>query len=507
MHKAPASDAPEPRRASSIRSAAGERTTALVLACLALIYAIAIASHIGRRLWFDELFTYYIARQPDLPRLFDALSHTDLNPPLIYLLVRLFHSVFGPSELVTRLPSVIAFFVGSGLSFVVLKRRIGVCWGAAAILLFWSTPYFRYATEARPYGLMIGFFSLTLFAYDASRRVPRGRWVVPGIAAGSVGLMLSHVLAPLSLLPFCAAEAARCVVRRRVDWPVWGALLLPMTMGVAYIPAGRHFQQILFPKLYQASTLNLAYFFERLGLIYLFPMLITALVALIVGRFSRSRNYTIPAGWPGAAWALGVVAVPVAMNFLLMRTGGAFWERYCIAAAMSFYMMVTMGVACLAGRSRAAGLFAALLMAFAALSNGYPSDSQTPVASAMRLIPNDIPLVAASGLTFLEMDRYDREFQPRLYYMVDRAAAIEYAHSTIFENMPLLARYFPIRSHVESYSAFVAAHPHFLVLSRTDYLEAWVLRKLCDDGAEIRTIRSLEGPDKPYQLYDVRFGS
>jgi hypothetical protein len=41
-----------------------------------------------RPLWFDELFTYYIAMSPTFERFTGSILHTELNPPLNYLLVR-----------------------------------------------------------------------------------------------------------------------------------------------------------------------------------------------------------------------------------------------------------------------------------------------------------------------------------------------------------------------------------------------------------------------------------
>jgi hypothetical protein len=104
------------------------------------------------------------------------------------------------------------------------------------------------------------------------------------------------------------------------------------------------------------------------------------------------------------------------------------------------------------------------------------------------------------------MDRYESdEFLSRLYYLVDRNAAIQYAHSTIFENFPLLTHYFPIRAHVEPYGPFVAAHPHFLVITKGDYLEAWILRKLGADGASVRLVQKLHGPgNRPYGIYEIQ---
>jgi hypothetical protein len=494
---------------ASMSPADSVRSTALVLGILTILYGVLIFDKIGRHLWFDELFTYYIAQEPTLPRLFDALAHTDLNPPLIYLLVRMFHASFGASELVTRIPVALAFYLGCVGAIFFLKRRIGIWWSAAAILLFWSTPYMKYATEARPYGLLIGFFSLVLIGYDRSGSDARRRWAVPCIAAGNIGMMLSHVFAPLSILPFCAAEAVRSFVRRRIDWAVWGALLLPLLGSFAYIPAARNFERIYFPQLYQASGLQLQYFFERLGLLYVFPGLPIALaLAVVAMRFSSAQGKRAPWKWSWVAWAATTLATPAVLTCLLMRTGGAFWERYCITSALSFYLLVVAALAAMTGFRRNSAIAASLI--FCTVSPVLPPRADSPIAPSRGLesIRHDLPFVAASGVTFLEMDHYQSSgFQSRLYYLVDRNAAIEFAHATVFENMPLLTKYFPIHGHVTAYASFVASHRHFLVLSRSDFIEEWLINKLRSDGARIRLAQTVPAPSKDFQLYDVQMGS
>jgi hypothetical protein len=67
----------------------------------------------------------------------------------------------------------------------------------------------------------------------------------------------------------------------------------------------------------------------------------------------------------------------------------------------------------------------------------------------VRGIQSDLPLIAASGLTFLEMDHYaGSNTTSRLYYLTDREFAINIAHATIFEGFANLKRYFPIRANV-----------------------------------------------------------
>jgi hypothetical protein len=70
------------------------RFEAVCVSVVALGYALLEFARAVRPLWFDELFTFQIARLPDLGRIFRAIP-ADGNPPLYYLLARLSFRLLG----------------------------------------------------------------------------------------------------------------------------------------------------------------------------------------------------------------------------------------------------------------------------------------------------------------------------------------------------------------------------------------------------------------------------
>src|SRR5262249_102770 len=98
---------------------------------------------------------------------------------------------------------------------------------------------------------------------------------------------------------------------------------------------------------------------------------------------------------------------------------------------------------------------------------------------SLKQLDSRYPLVDASGLTFLEMNkRGDGSLLARLFYLTDRDAAIRYAHATIFEGTAILREYWPIRGTVAPYRDFIRQTPHFFVLGTPDYPEDWLIPKL-----------------------------
>src|SRR5258708_29735699 len=80
-----------------------ERRKYLLLALFCLVYGCLTAYRASMKLfWFDELFTVYLSRLPDLNALWSALAQgTDFNPPLFYALTRFSEFLFGEGNIGT----------------------------------------------------------------------------------------------------------------------------------------------------------------------------------------------------------------------------------------------------------------------------------------------------------------------------------------------------------------------------------------------------------------------
>ncbi len=111
--------------------------------------------------WFDEAFTYQIARL-NYRELFTA-SLADNNPPIFYLLI---HEILkiSSNELVLRLPSFLA-----GIATIFFVWQIAKIWqkgkfpSIAALLIALSPQAVYLSTEARPHA--IGILAITVIVY------------------------------------------------------------------------------------------------------------------------------------------------------------------------------------------------------------------------------------------------------------------------------------------------------------------------------------------------------
>jgi hypothetical protein len=489
-----------------------------------------------RPLWHDELFTLYIAQSTTLGRMWQAIRTVDLNPPLSYLLARAALHIFKPQAFACRIPSLLAFLAGSLLLFAFLKRKTSTIYATLGVLLLWNTRLFYFATEARPYALVFGFTTVLLLAWQRAIKDEKRRLGLLILTLSGFGLLLSHAFGVCALTAFWLAEVVRCCVRRKPDWVLWACLLLPMISCVAYIPQVHNQSVILFPPQWQPSV-------ERTTLIYQnIPVLIVLLVAAVWRRKPSPRQF--PLNSPESVLLVCLLLVPIEISLLLARSHGALFERYGIVAVIPLAVLPVLLLAWSSRCNPGVGILLAVCLvpslyvplriiaieelpailsprqagqiirwAFPVPLSEQPvnasygesaSGSPVQLRGGLDHLHPELPIVAASALTFLEMDNREADsVARRLYYLTDPEASARISHATLFESYGNLKRVFPIRGTIEPYQDFVRVNPRFLVVGTYGYPEDWLLPKLQADGATAKHAWQLQPSYKDTDVYEI----
>jgi len=126
----------------------------LIGIALAVLALTLLAAH-WRPLWYDELFTFYVARQPTAIGTVQALlAGADTNPPLDYLLRHAAMALLGASSAAFRLPSALAFIAGLLATYAFVRRRVPFIPAVMALLLPVATAAVYFAYEGRAYALL-----------------------------------------------------------------------------------------------------------------------------------------------------------------------------------------------------------------------------------------------------------------------------------------------------------------------------------------------------------------
>jgi uncharacterized membrane protein len=138
-----------------------------VLAALTLLYVVAVLEANRRFVWFDELYTLDLAKATTIPQIWQLIRRFDFQPPALYLLSRFSMKLFGQSPFGLRFPSMLEFYVGSMALFFFVRRKVGISYAAAAVLILWLGATFpiRHGGETlRPLNDVV-FYSLALLGH------------------------------------------------------------------------------------------------------------------------------------------------------------------------------------------------------------------------------------------------------------------------------------------------------------------------------------------------------
>ena len=170
-----------------------------------------VVKYLAQSFWRDEAFSWAMAA-----RGFEAIPLTarDFNPPLYYLLLALWMSVVGTSELAIRSLSLIFFVATMWVAWRYLRDCLDVPSSRAGVylLLIGVNPFLLYyAVEARMYSMLAFFAAASFYSFQTRRPV---LYVVATLA----GLYTHYfmVFVPLVQLAAVVIESrAWSVLRRR----------------------------------------------------------------------------------------------------------------------------------------------------------------------------------------------------------------------------------------------------------------------------------------------------
>jgi mannosyltransferase len=206
------------------------------LVCLGLVLLLGASLRLFRldhqSLWFDEARTLQTARMP-LGEMLDRFKAGDSHPPLGYLLLYGWTSIFGPSDLAARgFPALfgililpLIYWVGASL----FNRRAGLL---SALLASTSVFHVYYSQEVRTYSLLclLGFASHFLL-YKALAENKNRYWL-------GYGVLITATLYVHYYGFFLAAVGCAFVLirpgRRRVDLQKF--LVVSIWAGLAFTP-------------------------------------------------------------------------------------------------------------------------------------------------------------------------------------------------------------------------------------------------------------------------------
>jgi mannosyltransferase len=197
-----------------------------------------------RQFWRDEHATWWASTLP-LGLLRRLVENIDMVLLPYYLLMHVWVSVFGTSEIAMRLPSALLISLAAGLLALIGRRLLDAPAGLLAGLLFALVPAVsRYGAEARPYAMALAAtLASTLLLLRALDRPSRWRWA--GYGAAVVWIGCSHLVAlsilAVHLVLVVAHLRGRADRDRRVliGWPVSAAVAVAVLAPMVVLSSGQ----------------------------------------------------------------------------------------------------------------------------------------------------------------------------------------------------------------------------------------------------------------------------
>lgn len=492
------------RLAETLRARAERHPWTLLLG-FSFLYFGATALEASRRLvWYDEIFTYHISRLASFSEVWRALSTgMEQIPPLFWLITRASMGVFGDGPVAIRLPEMIGFWVMTLGLYRFVARRSGGLYGCLAMLFPLATGAAPYTTEGRPYGLLLAFSTLALLAWQAVPESGHRRLAILAIAASLAAALGTHYYAVLLLPALGIAELVRSVRRRRLDLAVWGAILLPLSSLLLYLPlirGARTYAEHFWARA-QWKSLGVAY--HILLDPTLLPLIVLVALAAVLSRAWSDEPGAVDACRAAplpeeVAAAAGFLAVPVVGIAVAMLVTNAFTTRYVLPTIIGASILFAWAAHRLLRGQTLPALALVMVLGGSFAVREYAQLRATSASAAALAGDYDFiasagtgqsPIVVVEALIFLQLLYYaPPAIAGRLLYVSDFGRADRGSRSdTTVRNLLELRHLAPVK--VEEYESFVAAaSAPFLIYCNQAGQWRWLTSALVADGIPVRLL-------------------
>ena len=488
------------------------KTEKFAVASLVILIAYAVLRDLvgaaTRPFWYDEVCTVIVTRQRSLSGIWKALAHAaDAQAPGFYLIERISAAFIRNQEVAFRLPSILGFCCITICLFVFTRRRVGGAYALVCAAIPFTTSLFNwYATEARPYSLLVACIAIALVAYQSA---PTAAWMLVMCLALAASIALNYY-AVFAMVPFGLAELDVLVVRRRIRWRVWIALACGVVPLAVFWPLLAKLKQYYGEHFWSGASLS--------GLIHIYGAFfmssppfgaaiaaaallgtIGLIVLLALNPESTAAQTTTPAH--EYVLVLALVGLP-AIGFLVAKlTHSGMTERYVLAAVLGISLAAGCILPLLDRKSviLAVGFLVALLAvqeaAFWVAHKHQLTHFDSPADSLASLVTSagreDLPVVISDGLEYLTIAEYATPpWSERFEFLADPPAAFIFAgNESLDKELMVLRSFAPLR--VYDYPAFASQQRSFLLYSSNGSggdPQDWWPERLLRDGYVLKVL-------------------
>jgi hypothetical protein len=493
-----------PQRVTS-RNGEDVAASAILVVLVSYVLLRSLVAAVTTPLWFDEICTWIVSRQPTVGDIWRVLSRgADGQPPLFYWLTRASLASLKYESVAIRLPEILAFGCLLACLFIYAKKRTS---GPAALfcaaLPLLTMLYDPFGVEARPYTILMAFIAFACVCYQ---RAPEKRWMIL-MALSLAAAECFHYYSIFALFAFALAEISFWLQTKRFRLSVWVALFCTLPpiaicwplLSIVRNIYGKHYWAM--PSIRTALSFYAWTFHFVIRSFTLDAALSIGLVAACISLLFpkiRKERFSDP-HLNEHVLVVGFLALPFAALVALKLTHGGMDNRYILPSALAF----PLGACYLVPRSNraiAAALCGLLLtgiviqeIGFWKSPRGHLNTESSPAVPIVDLVGQaghpELPVVVSEGFVYLQLAYYaPKPALGRFVSVADPDEAVKYTGTdAIDKNLLILASCYPL--HVEMFSSFSAKHRQFLLYSGGGSWDWWHDR-LVHDGHMVTTAAS-----------------
>ena len=397
----------------------GVEKKVLVIVFLGLILRLVL---LNQSLWLDEAIGAIAARDYSYSKIIGEVMRFDHHPPMYYFVLKFWSSIFGYSESVLRLPSVL---FGIGTIILTYKIAMALRLGNSLVLLLLlatSPLHVYYSQEARMYSMAACFAALAVYCFL------KERWYLFSI---SVLVLAFTDYMPWFLFPIFFIWGL--VNKQRPKWfmkltatfvplvaalAIWlpvltiqlahGEWLLATLPAWAEIAGGANFKQLIL--VWMKFVLGRVTLFDKA---FYYSLVAISSLPEVVGlakAASSLRKYLIVWLW---------LLVPLSLGFLFSIHTPAFTYFRYIYVLPAFYLLVFIGIMKLHKFFRSLALIMVLSVNLLGLGIYYCDSKQHREAwrAAVQFVENK------ARMDEIILFHYPEPFAPYRWYSTEKVLA------------------------------------------------------------------------------------
>jgi hypothetical protein len=311
-------------------------TLAILLAGFYIVTSWYISAH--RLLWFDEIFTAIICRQPSVKTMWSALRDgVDQIPVLYFLVARFFDQLLHRADIGIRIPSILALGAGLLVTFDVARRLTDTIGGLITMSLLSTSYATYYGYEARPYAICFMLAAVALWLWVATDQESKSAAVAFGavfLIGGTVHYYFLACLVPFGIF----ALAQRRIFHPKVVAATVGAIgslsvLYPQILSSLTKVHSGVFNSWAAPSLGKIQLVYVAFFPST--------TLPLAIFAAGLAVFGSSRVRRVPPMSEGERIGWLFLVIPLAVYVMARLVTHFFVDRYMIGTVPGIAVAAT----------------------------------------------------------------------------------------------------------------------------------------------------------------------